>query len=64
MAKTGTVLGSVNMLYAKRKNVTLHMLFGVPKPDASTRLIFNLSDEIKLDYSLSNLIDLELCTIE
>ena len=40
------------------------MLFGVPKPDGSTRHIFNLSDKTIFDYSINNLIDPKLCTVE
>ena len=40
------------------------MLFGVPKPDGSTRPILNLSDKTKFNYSINNLIDPILCTVE
>ena len=40
------------------------MLFGVPKPDGSTRPILNLSDKTKFNYSINNLIDPNLCTVE
>ena len=40
------------------------MVFGVPKPDGSTRPILNLSDETTFNYSMSNLIDPKLCTVE
>ena len=40
------------------------MLFGVPKPDGSTRPILNLSDKTIFNYSINNLIDPKLCTVE
>ena len=40
------------------------MLFDVPKPDGSTRHILNLSTKTKFDYSINNLIDTKLCTVE
>ena len=40
------------------------MLFGVPKFDGSTRLILNLSDKTMFNYSINNLIDPKLCTVE
>ena len=40
------------------------MLFGVPKPDGSTRPILNLSDRTIFDYSINNIIDPKLCTVE
>ena len=60
--KTGIVLSDEN--YSKRNDVTLQMLFGVPKPDGSTRPILNRSDEMKLDHSPNNLIDPKLCTVK
>ena len=40
------------------------MLFGVPKPDGSTRHILNLSDKTTFHYSINNLIDPKVCTVE
>ena len=40
------------------------MLFGVPKPDGSTRPILNLSDKKIFHYSINDLIDPKLCTVE
>ena len=62
--KTGIVLGPFDRDYANKNNITLHMLFGVPKPDGSTRPILNLSDKTLFNYSINNLIDPELCTVE
>ena len=62
--KTGIVLGPFDLDYAYRNKITLHMLFGVPKPDGSTRPILNLSDKTLLNYSINNIIDPELCTVE
>ena len=62
--KTGIVLGPFNEDYAHNNNITLHMLFGVPKPDGSTRPILNLSDKSIFNYSINNLIDPDLCTVE
>ena len=62
--KTGIVLGLFDENYAKRNNVTLHMLLGVPKHDASTKPILNFSDETKFNYSVNDLIDSKLCTVE
>ena len=62
--KTGIVLGPYDLNYAKDNNITLHMLFGVPKPDGSTRPILNLSDKTFFNYSINNLIDPNLCTVE
>ena len=62
--KTGLVLGPFDANYAKRNNITSHMLFGFPKPDGSTRRILNLSDETMFNHSINNLIDPNLCTVE
>ena len=62
--KTGIVLGPFDSDYANKNNITLHMLFGVPKPDGSTRPILNLSDKTLFNYSINNLIDPKLCTVE
>ena len=40
------------------------MLFGVPKPDGSTRPILNLSDKKLFNYSINDIIDPDLCTVE
>ena len=40
------------------------MLFGVPKPDGSTRPILNLSDKKIFHYSINDIIDPKLCTVE
>ena len=62
--KTGIVLGPFDKNYAEKNNITLHMLFGVPKPDSSTRPILNLSDKKIFHYSINDLIDPKLCTVE
>ena len=51
--KTGIILGLFDVNYAKRKNITLHMSLGVPKPDGSTRLILNLCDKTIFNYSIN-----------
>ena len=61
---TGVVLGPFSWDYAKTNNITLHMLFGVPKPDGSTRPILNLSDKSKIGYSINDILDPSLCTVE
>ena len=43
--KTGVVIGPFTKTFAKENNASLHMLFGVPKPDGTTRPILNLSDK-------------------
>ena len=40
------------------------MLFGVPKPDCSTRHILNLSEVTMFNQSVNNLVDAKLCTVE
>ena len=40
------------------------MLFGVPKPDGTTRPILNLSDRKGLSHCINELLDEELCTVE
>ena len=47
-----------------QQKMKLLLLFGVSKPDGSTLLIVNLFDETKFDYSINNLIDPKLCTVE
>ena len=42
---TGIVIGPFDEKQAKKNNASLHMLFGIPKPDRSTRPIMNFSDE-------------------
>ena len=55
--KTGIVFGPFDTNYAKRNNITLHMLLGVPKHDGSTRSILDLSDETIFTYFINNLIN-------
>ena len=62
--KTGVVLGPFDKSYAEANGVTLNMLFGVPKPDGSTRPILNLSDDKGIGFSINNLLDPTLCTVE
>ena len=62
--KTGIVLGPFDEDYAIQNNITIHMLFGVPKPDGSTRPILNLSDKSNYNYSINNIIDPDLCSVE
>ena len=45
------MLGPFDSNYAKRNDITLHMLFGVPKPVGSTRHI------LKQDASIRRLLD-------
>ena len=40
------------------------MLFGVPKPDGSTRPIFNLSDESIYKYAINDVLDKQWYTVE
>ena len=40
------------------------MLFGVPKQDGSTRPILNLSDKKNVGFSINDLLDPALCTVE
>ena len=40
--KTGIVIGPIDETYARQRGITLNQLFGVPKPDGSTRPILNL----------------------
>eukprot|EP01083_Nonionella_stella_P042829 115600_1 len=49
---------------AKHNNVTLNMLFGVPKPDGSTRPILKLSDKSGFGFSVNDRLDSNLCTVE
>ena len=62
--KTGIVMGPFDKQYAKKHDVTLNMLFGVPKPDGSTRPILNLSDKNIFGVSINELLDSKLCTVE
>ena len=62
--RTGVVIGPYDMKYAQRHNVTLNMLFGIPKPDTSTRPILNMSDKSKIGYSVNDKLDPKLCTVE
>ena len=57
-------MGPFDKQYAKDNNISLHMLFGVPKPDGTTRPILNLSDKSGLGFSLNELLDPSLCTVE
>ena len=45
-------------------NVTLNMLFGVPKPDGSTRLMPNMSDSIGLPNSVNDILSPDFCTVQ
>ena len=40
------------------------MLFGVPKPDGTTRPILNLSDKKNIGISINQMLDPSLCTVE
>ena len=62
--KTGIVIGPFDKTYAKQNGVSLHMLFGVPKPDGSTRPILNLSDKKGIGFSINELLNPSLCTVE
>ena len=48
----------------KKNDITLHILFDVPKHDGSKISILNLSDETTFNYSINNLTDPKLCTVE
>lgn len=62
--KTGIVLEPFDANYAERTDSTLHVLFGVPKPDVSTRPILNVSDETIFNHSINDVINPRLCTRE
>ena len=64
MVKNWSSFGSFDVNYAKRNNITLPMLFGVPKAEVSTRRILNLSDETTFKHSINNLIDPKFSTVE
>ena len=61
--RTGVVMGPIPTQFALKNNLTLNMLFGVPKPDGSTRPILNLSDKKGLKNSVNELLSSELCTV-
>ena len=61
--KTGIVSGSFDVNYARRNDITLHMLFGVLKLDGYTRHILNISDETKFNHSINDLMDPKSCTV-
>ena len=58
------MLEPVTEQYAKDNNITLHMLFGVPKPDGITRPILNLSDKYLFGVALNQLLDDDSCTVQ
>ncbi|MCP4911012.1 MAG: hypothetical protein GY907_09930, partial [Bacteroidetes bacterium] len=62
--KTGIVIGPISNVHAHTVGITLNMLFGVPKPDGSTRPILNMSDKSVFNYSVNDLLDPLLCTVE
>ena len=62
--KTGIVIGPIDETYARQRGITLNQLFGVPKPDGSTRPILNLSDDNLLNYSINDLLDEDWCSVE
>ena len=62
--KTGVVMGPFDKSFAKKNNALLHMLFGVPRPDGTTRPILNLSDKKEVGFSINDLLDPTLCTVE
>ena len=53
--KSGVIVGPISEEFAKRNNVSIHMLFGVPKPDGTTRPILNLSDKKVIEYCINDL---------
>ena len=62
--KRGVVIGPIDSATAQQWGLTLNQIFGVPKPDGSTRPILNLSDDDILHYSVNDLLDPSWCTIE
>ena len=62
--KAHFILGPIPWNTARKMRVTLNMLFGVPKPDGSTRPILNLSDKSKRTHSVNEKLQPELCTVE
>ena len=56
--------GPFNEEFAKKNNASLHVLFGVPKPDGSTRPIRNSSDKNEVGFSINVLLNPNLCTVE
>ena len=62
--RTGVVLGLFTKQYAVDNNISVHMLFGIPKTDGSTRPTLNLSDDRSIGFSVNNCLDHNLCTVE
>ena len=62
--KANFILGPIPWNTARKMKVTLNMLFGVPKPDGSTRPILNLSDKSKRKKSVNEQLKPNLCTVE
>ena len=62
--KTGIVIGPFDESFAKDNDASLHMIFGVPKPDGTTRPILNLSDKKGLGFSINEILNPKLCTVE
>ena len=58
------ILGPFTMEEAHEMNGTLHLLFGVPKPDGRTRPILHMSDKSVLGYSVNDRLDSRWCTVE
>ena len=48
--RTGIVIGPFDHKFAKENNASLHMIFGVAKPDGTTRPLLNLSDSKGLGF--------------
>ena len=62
--KRDYIIGPISRKVAEDNNVTLNMLFGVPKPDGSTRPILNLSDTAGTKDCINNHLNPELTTVE
>ena len=58
------ILGPISFSQARRLNMTLNMLFGVPKPDGSIRPILNNSDASFLGFSVNDNIIESFKTVE
>ena len=64
MAKNRNSFRTIWYNVCNKKYYHFTLLFGVPKPDGSTRHILNLSDETTFNHSTKNLIHLKSCTVE
>ena len=58
------ILGPIPFNKARQMNITMNMLFAVPKTDGSSRPILNLSDRSKTGTSVNDKLDNRWCTVE